>query len=279
MKWMCLPDEYSGENSKFVIIPVSYEKDLTYGEGASKGCLEIIKASQHLEYYEEQFDAEPFIEGIRIDDVLELNNATPEEMICAVSNNIAQLNNKFVLGLGGDHAITIGMIKGLEEIESDFSVIVLDAHSDFRDSWKHKYNHACVSKNVSKKHDVVVIGVRSQDIDEKKQIDECDNVNVVYAWEFHLDKVKHLLPKLKDKVYISIDVDVFDPSFIRNTGTPEPGGLGWYDVLNVLKEIFEAKEVMGCDVVEFAPRFNFEAEAYSLARLVYKILALKQSGK
>jgi agmatinase len=275
MKWMCLPEKYSGENSKFIILPIKYEKDLTYGDGASLGSQEIIKASQHMEYYDEQFDSEPFLDGICVEESLELNHKNPEEMVAKISEVVKKNKDKFVLGLGGDHAITIGMIEGYEE---GFSVIVLDAHSDFRDSWKHPLNHACVSKQISKKHDVLVVGVRSQDVDERKYIDKSDNVEVIYGWEYNLDQVKALLLKLKEKVYVSIDVDIFDPSFIRNTGTPEPGGLSWKEVIEMLKEIFNSKEVIGCDIVEFAPKYNFEAEAYSLARLVYKIFALKNKS-
>jgi agmatinase len=275
MKWMCLPDEYCTLESKFVILPISYEKNLTYGQGASKGSFEIIKASKNLEYYDEQFDCEPFIDGIRVEDTLELNEKTSDEMVDIISDKVKSLNDNFLVAIGGDHAVTIGIVEGY----GDCSVIILDAHSDFRDSWKEKNNHACVTKRISTGRDVLVVGVRSQDVDERKQISESENVNVIYSWEFDMDKFESKLSKLKDKVYLSIDVDVFDPSFIRNTGTPEPGGLRWEVVIKMFEKIFKHKTVIGCDVVEFAPNDNFEMEAYSLARLIYKILALKKVYK
>jgi agmatinase len=275
MDWMNLPKEYCTENSKFVILPISYEKNLTYGTGASKGPLEIIKASKHLEYYDDQFDCEPFERGIQLLENLELSDKTPEEMVDIVKENVQKNNNKFIISLGGDHAVTIGIVKGLESEHQDFSVIQFDAHADFRDSWNNSsLNHACVAKQISKNHEILQIGIRSMDIDESREIETNDKVQVIKSYEYSINKIKEILPKLKNKVYITIDVDVFDPSFIRNTGTPEPGGLSWRNIIESLKIIFKEKEVIGADIVEFSPNNNFEAEAYALAKLVYKIMAL-----
>ena len=270
--WMNLSEEY--QRGKFVILPIGYEKDLTYGDGASLGPAEIIAASKHLEYYDEQFDCEPFEKGIEL---LESVKATePEEMIESVSREINKHKDKFIIGLGGDHSVTLGLTKNLDK---DTSVIILDAHADFRDSWNgSSLNHACVAKQISKNHRVALLGIRSMDIDEKKQIEENEKVHLLKAYDFTLEKLREVLPKLKDKIYISIDTDVFDPSFIRNTGTPEPGGFNWNQVIVILREIFENKEVVGADIVEFAPKENFESDAYALAKLVYKIMALKQKS-
>ncbi|MBT3262272.1 agmatinase [Candidatus Woesearchaeota archaeon] len=271
MNWMDLPEEYTKENSYFKILPISYEQATTYGDGASKGPEEIIKASKHLEYYEDQFNNEPFTKGIHILPELKLNS-TPEDMVKQVSETVSNQKG-FLVSLGGDHAITIGTVKGLEE---DFSVIVFDAHSDFRNEWNgSKLNHACVSKQISKNHDLALIGIRSQDIEEHNEITNNSNIHQLKSYDFSVEKLKELLPKLKEKVYISIDVDVFDPPFLKNTGTPEPGGLQWDQIINSLEEIFKQKEVIGADIVEFAPKENFRTEAYSLARLVYKIFSLK----
>ncbi|MBT3865735.1 agmatinase [Candidatus Woesearchaeota archaeon] len=269
---MNLPDEYCNDNSKFLILPIEYEGTLTYGKGASKGPEEIIKASQHLDYYEDQFENEPFVKGIKLLDAIKPKNE--EEMLQKTSETVEKHKDKFIIGLGGDHSVTIGIINGLEK-DNDFSVIVLDAHNDFSDSWNNsKNNHACVSKRISNKHDLAIIGVRSQDIEEHKEIKNSDNIHQISAYDLTLEKIKEILPKLKERVYISIDVDVFDPSFIRNTGTPEPGGLDWNIIIDILKLIFKEKEVIGADIVEFAPKENFRAEAYSLARLAYKIMSL-----
>jgi agmatinase len=272
---MNLPEEYRKENSYFKILPISYEHSVTYGKGAYNGSEEIIKASKHLEYYEDQFNSEPFVKGIKTLDKLDLKNSTPEQMVEKISE-ITSKQKGFLLSLGGDHAITIGTVKGLEKQNKEFSVIIFDAHSDFRNSWNgSELNHACVSKQLSKNHNLALIGVRSQDIEEHKEIKENSEVHQLKAYDFSLEKLKEILPKLKDKIYISIDVDVFDPSFIRNTGTPEPGGLRWEQIIESLKEIFQQKEVIGADIVEFSPKQNYDSEAYSLARLVYKIFSLK----
>jgi agmatinase len=276
MTWMNLPQEYRTKESKFIVLPISYEKDLTYGQGASKGPSEIIKASQHLEYYDDQFDCEPFEEGILTLPELQLINNTPEEMVGLVKTKIQQNNNKFIISLGGDHAVTIGIVKGLERIHEEFSVIQFDAHADLRDSWNNSsLNHACVAKQISKNHGLLQIGIRSMDFDERNTINNDENIHLISAYDFNQEQIIKLLPKLKDKVYITIDVDVFDPSIIRNTGTPEPGGLTWNNIINSLKIIFKNKQVIGADIVEFAPNNNADSEAYTLAKLAYKIMALK----
>ena len=272
MTWMNLPSEYSTKESKFIILPIEYENNPTYGKGASKGPKKIIEASKHLEYYDEQLDNEPFLEGIHL--LNPIINSNLEEMIQQVSSIISEHKNKFIIGLGGDHAVTLGMVKGIEQINKEFSIIVLDAHADFRDSWNNsQYNHACISKQLSKKNEIALIGVRAMDIDEKKQIEE-SNVHLITMHNFSLEKIKQILPKLRSKIYLSIDVDVFDPSFIRNTGTPEPGGFNWKEVIDILTIIFKEKEVIGADIVEFAPQENFRSEAYSLAKLAHKLMSL-----
>ncbi len=274
MKWMNLPEKYSSKESKFAILPIPYEKDVTYGEGASKGPEEIIKASRHLEYYDDQFDCEPFEKGIQLLDSIAGN--TPEEMINNIQNIVKKYQDKFIIGIGGDHAVTLGITNHLPK---DTSIIQFDAHADFRDSWNNStLNHACVARQLSNKHSILQIGIRSMDVDEKNTLDQNENVYTISSYNYSLEKVKELLPKLNNKVYITIDVDVFDPSLIRNTGTPEPGGLMWNQVIAVLNQIFKEKDVIGADIVEFAPRYNFEAEAYSLAKLIYKIMAMKTKG-
>ncbi|HLC98082.1 MAG TPA: agmatinase [Candidatus Nanoarchaeia archaeon] len=282
--WMNLPKQY--QNGKFVILPLPYEQNVTYGKGASRGPEEISNASYFLEYYDEQFDCKPYEKGITLLQPLPLKNCTPEQMIKEVAGAVAQQQNKFVIGLGGDHAVTLGMIQGMEQLQekeknryspSDFSVIILDAHADFRDSWNGSmYNHACVARQLAKKHDLLLIGIRAMDADEAKMIRERKHVHVIKSSDLSLQRVKALLPKLKKNIYLSIDVDVFDLSFIRNTGTPEPGGLFWNEAIELLQLIFREKNVIGADIAEFAPQENFRAEAYALAKLAYKVMAMKE---
>ena len=289
MKWMNLPEEYSNlEKSKFVILPISYEKDLTFGVGTSKGAMEIVKSSEHLEYYDEEFDCEVFEQGIYLENEMKLNSESPESMVTKIKEKVESIEgDKFLISLGGDHSVTIGLVKGLEKQNEKFAVLQIDAHSDFRDSWNgSRLNHACVMKRLVESHEIVQVGIRSQDKDEKEVIANNKSIKTIYAWEHSINKVKKTLLNLKsDKLYITIDVDGFDPSMISCTGTPEPGGVFWQQIIEILKLCFEMKTVIGTDIVEFAPEYVIDgkkqissrarSEAYSLAKLVSKIICLK----
>ncbi len=289
LKWMMLPDEYSDfEKSKFIVLPVAYEKDLTYGVGAANGACEIVNASSHLEYFDEEFNVEYFEEGVFVHPLLELNDESPESMLAKVQETVSTFGSgKFVIGLGGDHAITIGFVKGLEKFQGDFAVLQIDAHSDFRESWNgNQLNHACVIRRIVDEHEIIAVGIRAQDKDERLAIDANTKIQTIYGFEYSLEKVKSALLNLKsEKLYVTIDVDGFDPSVISCTGTPEPNGLLWQQVIDILKLCFSMKKVIGADVVEFAPTYlendggkevtNWcRVEAYTLARLVSKIMSL-----
>ena len=275
MSFMNLPEEYRKQDSYFQILPIEYEKDLTYGQGASKGSSEIIKASHHLEYYDEQFDNQPFLKGINTLESLKLNQETPEQAINIISEQVEKIKDKFLISLGGDHSITIGTVKGIKD--KDFDVIILDAHPDMFHSWNNsQFNHRCTSQRISENHKILQIGIRSMDKDEKEIINNNNNVNIIKKHNFSIEKLSEELDKLKHKVHISIDVDAFDISVIKNTGTPEPGGFAWNQLIDILKTIFKNKQVIAADIVEFAPNNNFKAEAYSLAKLTYKIMAMKE---
>ena len=276
MRFMDLPEKWTGKDSNVFILPIEYEKDVTWGTGADKGPNEILKCSYHLEPYDEQFNIDPYEEGIHLLNPLKFTDETAENAIEKISEEVCKYKDKFLISVGGDHAVSIGVVN---EMEGDFSVLVLDAHADLKDSWEgSKLHHSCISKRVSEKHDIGIIGVRSMDLDEHELVDN-ENIRVLKSYDYTEEKVDEMISKLKDKVYLSIDVDVFDPSFIRNTGTPEPDGLQWKQVIYILQKLFEKKKVIGCDVVEFSPKYNFEAEAFALAKLIYKIVGLYKMSK
>lgn len=271
---MNLPEEFANQEAKYYILPIEYEGNLTGGKGAKNGSKEIIKASYQLEYYDEQFDNEPYKKGIFLLQNLTANS--PEEITEKISGEISKHKNKFLISLGGDHSVSIGIVKGMEKIHDDFSVIIFDAHPDLFYSWNNsRLNHRCSSFQISSKHSVALIGIRSMDKDELDVIKN-NNIHLVCSHENVKEKLLAILPKLKNKVYISIDVDSFDPSFIRNTGTPEPGGFFWKEFIELLEIIFKNKNVIGADIVEFSPNENFESESYSLAKLIYKIISMKE---
>jgi agmatinase len=296
INWMNLPPEYAQkETSKFIVLPISYEKDLTFGTGAKNGPKEIIKASKQLEYYDTQFENEPFENGIFLNKTLELSENTPPQMVETVSKQVKELtkeNNKFLISLGGDHSVTIGIVKGLgvsnasptSTTNQDFDIIQFDAHADLRDSWTSQLNHACVAKQLVKNHSILQIGIRSQDVDEAnfvKQTKEDNHENQVCQIQAHEENkitlLKNHLKQLKHKIYLTIDIDVFDPSLFPSTGTPEPGGLFWQEIIKLIQIIFEEKQIIAADIVEFAPKENtpFQGQSYSLAKLTYKLMSMK----
>lgn len=272
MNFMNLPKKYAGKDSRYLVLPIEYEKDVTGRKGCSKAPWDIIKSSYQLEYYDETAGQEIFENGIKI-----LPAAKTHKN---VESRISGNHERFIVSLGGDHSVTIPILKAFESSgRDDFSVILLDAHADLFDSWNgSKHNHRCVSKYASYKHDVAILGLRSLDREEARTIRDSENVHAVFASEDVHKKALDVLSRLKKDVYLSIDVDVFDPSFIRNTGTPEPGGFFWNDILRLLKMIFETKNVISADIVEFSPSRDSGAESYSLAKLAHKLMALKESS-
>ena len=275
MNFMNLPKEFAGKDAKYYILPISYEGNLTGMKGASKGPEEIIKSSYQLEYYDEQFNKEPYKKGIHL--LQNLIALSPEEITENIIQEVSKHKDKFIISLGGDHSVSIGIVKGLENVHDDFSVIVFDAHPDLFYSWNNsRLNHRCTLFHISSRHLTSLIGIRSMDKDELEVIKN-NNISVIYSHENVKKNLLEILPKLKNKVYISIDVDVFDPSFIRNSGTPEPGGFFWKEFIELLEIIFKNKNVIGADIVEFSPNNNFESESYFLSKLIYKIMALKDN--
>lgn len=278
-----LEEKDSGlENSKVVILPVPYERTVSFGRGASKGPHSIIYASRSLELYDDELLSEPYEVGIHTLPELECD-VDPKEMVNEVQGVCMRLleKNKFIITLGGEHSITLGVVRAHREKREKFSVLNIDAHCDLRDSYEGtKYNHACVMRRVLDEGcPVVECGIRSYSKEEADFIVERSDVKIIHAREIlesgnsnWIDEaVSHLLPD----VYISVDVDSFDPSVIPSTGTPEPGGLSWYDVLGLLRKTFLSKNVIGMDIVELAPVAGILAPDVLAAKLAYKSIGYK----
>jgi agmatinase len=295
MNFMNLPKEYRDKNkSRVVILPISFKTKTTRKNESHLGPKAIIDASQELEYFEEDFFCEPHEKGIYTEEQLTLKETDFTKIKHKILDKIKKLSkNQFPIILGSDHSTTLPVIEALEEKEKDFGVIVFDAHSDLREPWgKDTWWHACVSREISKKHKTLLVGVRSMDNNDIEflQSKKGNNTGLIFAkdllsskkqhnWDLsHCFELEEKLRQLPKKIYISIDVDVFDPSIIRYTDTPEPGGLNWTQVNNLLKIIFEEKEVIGVDIVEFSPEAKDKAsfcESYLLSKLIYKIIAYK----
>lgn len=260
--------------SKIVILPVPYDGTSTWIKGADKGPKAIIEASDVLELYDIETDSEVYKQNIFITQPV-MEKGTPEKMVKKVKTAVAGLlkDDKFVVTLGGEHSVSIGAIQAHKEKYSDLSVLQLDAHTDLRQEYHgSKYNHACVMARAKEFCPIVQIGIRSMDIMEKPFTDKArvffaENIYNKTEWQ------NLAINKLTDKIYITIDLDVFDPSILPSTGTPEPGGLGWYQVLEFLKKVSQKKQIVGFDVVELCPNKNEKSSDLLAAKLVYKLLS------
>ncbi len=272
-----LPEEYSTqEHAGVVIVPVPYDRTSTWLKGADKGPMAIIEASAHMELYDIETDSEVYRKGIFTAEAVD-GKLLPEDMVEEVTKQVQRYieNDKFVVVVGGEHSVSIGSVKAHTKNNKNISVLQLDAHSDLRDKYEgSKYNHACVMARISELCPVVQVGIRSMDASEKGVVDKS---RIIFAREVRQnnDWIEKAISKLSGKVYLTIDLDVFDPSIMPSTGTPEPGGLLWYDVLSLLRAVFESKEVVGFDVVELCPDERNKAPDFLAAKLIYKLLSYK----
>jgi len=272
-----LPGEYSTlESARIVILPVAYDGTSTWNKGADKGPEAIIEASGNMELYDIETDSEVYKKGIFTDSIIE-TDAPVSEVVEAIEQELQTYieQGKFVVVIGGEHSISIGAVKAYYRAYPGLTVLQLDAHSDLRQQYNgSKYNHACVMARARELCPVVQVGIRSMDSAEKQFVNP-DSIFFAKDTYNNKDWVAQAVSKLSDRVYVTIDVDVFDPSIMPSTGTPEPGGLLWYEVLGFLKLVFEQRDVVGFDVVELCPDERNKAPDFMAAKLIYKLLSYK----
>ncbi len=271
-----LPDEFlSYEHSKIAVLPVPFDETSSWIKGSDRGPKAIIEASMNMELYDLETNSEVYKSGIFTSSEIISNSS--EDMIKCVYGRVREFigDGKFVVTLGGEHMISLPAIKAHHENYNDLSILHLDAHSDMRDSYLgNRYSHACVMARVKElTDDIISIGVRSLDSSES------DNIikgNVFFAEDIYNSKewIGEAVEKLKKNVYITLDLDVFDPSVLPSTGTPEPGGLDWYTVIKLLKEVCKNRNLIGFDVVELCPTES-KASDFLAAKLIYKLLSYK----
>jgi len=184
-------------------------------------------------------------------------------------------HDKFLTFFGGEHSVSIGLIKAHYEKFENLSVLQIDAHADLRPEYHGTpYNHACAVYDASKNTNLIQVGIRSMDVSEEEHLDrgKCFFAEQMYG---NTDWMQASIDKLTDKVYITIDLDAFDGSIMPATGTPEPGGMDWNTMIRYLRKVFEQKEVVGFDIVELAPIEGFKAPQFLAAKLYYKMLSYK----
>ncbi len=274
------PPEFSDlAQARVVVVPFGYEGGVSYGRGAAAAPRAVLEASQQVEFYDEELDAEPFRIGIAT--LAEPSiPADAERMVTLLRDIIDPLlaQDRFPIVIGGDHSISSGYARALAKHHADFGVIQLDAHADLRPSYDGSpLSHASVMARVREiTPHTLQIGIRSLDIDEARLVrEEKLAFCTMRQWRQGRFDLQAALAALPEKVFITLDVDVFDLSVIASTGTPEPGGLGWYEALDLLRAIFETKSVVGCDVVELAHRPHDANSPFAVAKLIYKLIGYK----
>lgn len=283
-------ETFEGKETRYAVLSVPYDLTASYISGMRNGPRAIIEASTHMELYDEELGCEPCEAGIETWPQVESTAVGPEEMIRRVRDGVAGILDagKVPVMLGGEHSITLGLVQALLERHPKMSVLQLDAHADMRDTYQDTpFNHACVARRISELCPIVQVGIRSLSVDEAEFLGAekkagrkaKSRIATHYASEvlsgINWDRVSR---ELTDEICITIDLDVFDPSIMPATGTPEPGGLGWYDVLGVLRNVISKKKVVGFDVVELCPLPGNIAPDFLAAKLVYKIMGYMNEG-
>lgn len=277
-----IPDSLSDYNSsKVVILPFPYEKTTCYVKGTEKGPAAIIKASAEMELYDEEL-GNVFECGICTLKELKADKK-PEEMAGIACENAKKLlaDNKFVAVLGGEHSITSGIVKAHKEKYPDLSVLQIDAHTDLREEFEgSRHNHACAMRRTMEICPIVPVGIRSLSYEESEFIRE-NKLKIFWAKDIvgNDEWLDEAVSRLSKDVYITLDLDGLDPSIMPSVGTPEPGGLGYYQLLEFLKRVCEKRNVVGFDVVELCPNPGNAAPDFTAARIVYKLIGYKFGKK
>jgi agmatinase len=275
MNYAGIEDEFAQlESAETVLIPVPYDGTSTWIKGADKGPEAFLDASANMELYDIETKSEPYKNGIFLADPIS-ENSSPEAMTEAVYQTTKSYleKEKLVTLFGGEHSISIGAIRAFYEKFEDLTVIQIDAHSDLRQEYhSSKCNHACALAEAQKHTNLIQIGIRSMDTEELPYLDK---KKVFFAHDIcnRNNWVKDVLKLTTKNVYITIDLDAFDPSIMPSTGTPEPGGLTWYQVMKLLKRIFKRTNVVGWDINELCPNPNAKASDFLAAKLYYRMLA------
>jgi agmatinase len=273
------PEHSRRSDAKIVVVPVPYDGTSTWKKGADRGPQAIIDASANVELYDIETDSEVYLRGLFTDTPVDAGSS-PEEMVAAVERRVRRHleDNKFAVTIGGEHSVSIGAVRACAAEFSGMSVLQLDAHSDLRDEYEgSKNNHACVMARIKEICPVVQVGIRGMDASEKPFVDPDRVFFARDIWD-RTDWIERAVAQLTDQVYVTIDLDVFDPSIMPSTGTPEPGGLLWYDVLTLLRTVCRRKSVVGFDVVELCPIANNWAPDFLAAKLIYQLLSYKFRG-
>jgi len=263
------------------VFPVPYEETVCWAGGTAGGPEAILLASSHLEFYDEQLDAEPYKMGVWTDRMLEVSGGTQAVLNRVESRFGAHMDaGKWVLMLGGEHSITPGGVRAAAARHEGLVLVQFDAHADLREDFAgNPLSHACaMARCLDHVSELRALGIRSYTREEADRIGAgIRGYTIVHAWEMSAEKLAEFLAGIDGKpVYITFDVDYFDPSFMPATGTPEPGGGEWYATLGLLEDLFRRANVVAADIVELAPSAGLHHCDFSAARLAYKMIGMLQ---
>jgi len=266
------------DTARVLVLPVSYEGTVSFGTGTGEGAMAIVDASRNMELYEEETDSEVYRIGIHTLDEFKPRD-TPEAMMDALYARSKELleTDKFLCMLGAEHSVRAPIIRAHAEKYHDLSVLQIDAHADLRDTYDGTpHSHASIMARVVKDLRIpsVQVGIRSISAEEARSLDGLPT-KIFWAKDIvgRTDWIDAAVDSLTENVYLTIDIDGLDPSLVPTTGTPEPGGLGWYETLALIKKLAEKRRIVGMDLVEFSKAENSDAPAFLCAKLVYKSLA------
>ncbi|MBK9162330.1 MAG: agmatinase [Acidobacteria bacterium] len=268
-----------------LILPVSYEGTVSYGTGTGSGAMAIVDASRNMELYDDETDSEVYKIGIHTLDEFK-PRPSPEVMMDELYSFSKELlgDGKFVCMLGGEHSVSAPIIKAHAEKYHDLSVLQIDAHADLRDTYDGTpHSHASIMARVVKDLRIpsVQVGIRSISADEARAIADGLPTKIFWARDIvgKMDWIDEAIDGLTENVYLTIDIDGLDPSIVPTTGTPEPGGLGWYETLALIRKLAEKKNVVGMDLVEYSYVESYDSPAFLCSKLVYKTLAYIFDGE
>lgn len=272
-----IPQNYAMlDTSKIVLIPVPFDGTSTWQKGADKGPEAFLNAAENMELYDIETRSEVFKQGIFLSQPVEVASS-PERVVDAVYRVTKEhiLRNKFVTVFGGEHSISIGTIRAFNECFENLTVLHIDAHADLRSEYNGSpFNHACALYEASQNTHLVQVGIRSMDASE---VPVMVMERTWFAHDMAMDDywMDSVLDELGENVFITFDMDALDPSIMPGTGTPEPGGMHWYETLDFLKQVFVEKNVVGFDLVELCPKPNDKSSEFLAAKLYYKMLSYK----
>ena len=268
----------SFERARVVVWPVSYEGTVSYGAGTGEGAMAVVDASRNMELYDEETDAEVYRLGLHTTEVTPPAE-TPEAMMKALLERARELvgAGKFVCMIGGEHSVSAPVIRAHAEKYENLSVLQIDAHADLRDTYDGTpHSHASIMARVVRdlKLPAVQVGIRSISAEEARSLDQFPT-HIYWAKDIagRTDWWEEAVGHLTENVYLTIDIDGLDPSLVAQTGTPEPGGLGWYEVLGLIRTLARSRRVVGMDLTEYAYVEGFSASAFLCAKLIYKSLS------